>query len=901
MSAKSKRRAAPAAHAGNAAPASGVPRATVRLQLHAGFTFDDAAAQADYFHALGISHVYLSPVTCARPGSEHGYDTVDYRAVNPELGGEPGLRQLAARLRALGMGLVVDIVPNHMGASSHNAWWWSVLREGRDSPYAEYFDIDWEPEEPALRGKLLAPFLGEPYGQVLAAGELSLQREERGDDWFVAYCGARFPVAPECRDEIAAQPPGAYDASTEAGRARLHALLERQHYRLAWWRTAAEAINWRRFFEVSDLVGVRVEREEVRQATHALIFRLYAEGLIDGVRVDHIDGLADPAGYCRYLRENLGELNAQRPSECPQDVPYIVVEKILADDEPLPAGWRVHGTTGYDFMNDAGALLHAPDGEIPLTAQWQAVSGETRDFRALVLEVRRKLAAQNFAGECEALVRVLHRIAGADLATRDWAPPAIRRVLTELLVHFPVYRTYAAGEAPPAADGIAMGIAARGARRALRRAEHGLLDLLVDWLGRAPDPAIAPALRAWRHEAIRRFQQVTAPLAAKSVEDTGFYRYGRLLSRNEVGSDPGVFALDAEGFHRKVLARAAHTPDAMLATATHDHKRGEDLRARLAVLSELSPEWLRLVAGWMRRHDIYRSREGPRPAAADEYMLYQMLFGAWPLDLQVEDAEGLRALGDRVAEWQTKSLREAKLRSSWVLPADEYEQACHGFLRAVLDPRRNGRTLLELASLAARAGAAGALNGLAQTLLRMTVPGVPDLYQGTELWDFSLVDPDNRRPVDYALRRAMLEDAAHADPAALVARWRDGGIKQALVRRTLELRRREPDLFRRGDYLPLVVQGDAAGSVLAFARRYRQRLAVVVMPHCAADLVLAAAASPVPHVPAQAWGDTAVSVAGLTSERVLRHALGGSDCRIEGGALAVGDALAQFPVALLYS
>ncbi|MDX3907896.1 MAG: malto-oligosyltrehalose synthase [Pigmentiphaga sp.] len=892
-------RVAPAATARPPEVAPGVPRATVRLQFHAGFTFDDAAGQVEYFHGLGISHVYASPITRARPGSMHGYDTVDYGTVNPELGGEEGLRRLVARLRAHGMGLIVDIVPNHMGVGPDNAWWWSVLKLGHASPYAEYFDIDWDPADTALCGKVLAPFLGDQYGQVLVDGQLSLQRDERTGDSVIAYFDACFPVAPEFEAEIAAQPPGSYDASQPEGRVRLHALLERQHYRLAWWRSAAEEINWRRFFEVSDLIGVRVEREDTREAIHQLLFRLYAEGLVDGVRVDHIDGLADPEGYCRYLRESLVALNPRRPEACPRDVPYIVVEKILAAEEHLPAAWRVHGTTGYDFMNEVGALLHHPGGEPPLTAQWQSVSGESRGFRSLVLEVRRKLIAQNFGGEFDALVRVLHRIARADLLSRDWGLPAIRRVLAELLVHFPVYRTYAGGETPQAADEVFMRIACKGARHVLRRADYRLLDLLAQWLGHAPDATITPAVRTWRREAIRRFQQLTAPLAAKSVEDTGFYRYGRLLSRNEVGADPGTFSLGIDDFHRKVLARAARSPDSMLATATHDHKRGEDVRARLAVLSELDREWLRQVEVWMRRHEVFKAREGPRPAAADEYMLYQMIFGAWPLDLFIDDEAGIAALAERIAEWQTKSLREAKLRSSWVTPADEYERACNDFLRAVLDTRRNGRTLLELSAFVARAGAAGALNSLVQALLRLTTPGVPDLYQGTEFWDFSLVDPDNRRPVDYARRREALQ--CDADNASLIARWRDGCIKFESIRRVLALRRRDPELFRRGDYLPLAASGDAAESVLAFARRYQDRVALVVVPHCAAGLVLAAAGpAPVPHVPPAAWGDTVVETAGVVAPAgMLRNVLGGPDCGIEGGTIRVADLLREFPVALM--
>ncbi len=881
-----------------------VPRATVRLQLHAGFPFDAATELVEYFHRLGVSHIYASPLTRARPGSIHGYDTVDYGAVNPELGGEAALRRLVARLREFDMGLIADIVPNHMSTAQENAWWWSVLSLGRHSPYASYFDIDWESDDPALRGKVLAPFLGEPYGVALGSGLLALERASGGNEFQIAYFDARFPIAEAFAAEVETQlkkAARAYDATCAEGCARLHELLERQHYRLAWWRTAAEEINWRRFFELSDLVGMRIECRQVRDAVHELCLRLYAQGLIDGVRVDHVDGLSDPEAYCLYLRKSLVALTSARPASAPRTPPYIVVEKILAAEEILPPAWQVQGTTGYDFMNQVGALLHDPSGEYALTQRWQQLSGEQRGFEQIVHDVRRKLLAQNFAGECEALVKVLHGLARADLVTRDWGAPAIRRVLVELLVFFPVYRTYATVQGRVASDELVFGIAVRRARASLRWAEQPLLDLLAGWLGgQAPIEVGEGAARADRLEAIRRFQQLTAPLAAKAVEDTGFYRYGRLLSRNEVGADPAVFSLDVEAFHHKVLERAVHYPDAMLVCATHDHKRGEDARARLAVLSELSSEWLHLVDGWIRRHAVYKKQAGQQlaPAIADEYMLYQTLFGAWPLDMSSADGEGLKLLAERVGDWQTKSLREAKLRSSWVLPADEYERACNGFLHAVLDTRRNGRTLLEISAFVSRAGAVGALNSLAQTLLRLTVPGVPDLYQGTELWDFSLVDPDNRRAVDYQQRRAFL--AVKGGEPELVACWRDGRIKFELIRRTLALRRCVPELFQRGDYLPLPVNGEAREHVLAFARRHQGHTLIIIVPHCAAELVLASSlATPVPHVPELAWGDTSIEVSSLVRDGSLQHVLTGRLANVANGQLAVREALADFPVALL--
>jgi (1->4)-alpha-D-glucan 1-alpha-D-glucosylmutase len=880
------------------------PRATARLQFHAAFTLDDAARLVPYFSKLGISHLYASPLTRARSGSMHGYDTVDYEIISPDLGGEPALRRLVGRLREFGMGLILDIVPNHMGVGQENAWWWSVLKHGKASPYSEYFDIDWESPDPLLRGKMLAPYLGEPYGAVLEAGQLTLERDAESREFQVAYFDSRFPISPECTPEIEAaqaELAHAYDSSQPQGRKRLHDLLERQHYRLAWWRCGSEEINWRRFFEISDLIGMRVELPTVRDASHGLTFRLYESGLIDGVRVDHIDGLADPQGYCQYLRQSLDALRQARPADVSHDEPYIIVEKILAADEGLSSQWGIDGTTGYDFMSEVGALLHSAAGEGELTTYWQGISGDTRAFYRIVHDVRRRLITQNFAGEFDALVRVLHRIARSELATRDFSMSAIRRVLTDLLVFFPVYRNYATEQGRTYPDEVVFSSASAGARSNLRIADHGLLDVLGAWLGgEAPASVEQPALCEMRLEAIRRFQQLTAPLAAKSVEDTGFYRYGRLLSRNEVGADPVSFSMGIEDFHRKVLARAGGFPDAMLVTATHDHKRGEDARARLAALSEMPTEWLQLVQGWTERHAPFKrqARGVPAPVQADEYMLYQTLLGAWPLDLSADDEEGIAELAGRISEWQTKSLREAKQRSSWVTPADEYEQASNDFLNALVDPHKNRQTLLELTEFIRRIGAVGAVNGLAQTLLRMTVPGVPDLYQGTELWDFSMVDPDNRRPVDYDLRQAMLDDKPAA--ATLVQTWRDGRIKLEVIRKVLAMRKQEPELFSRGHYLPLPVRGEAQRHVLAFVRQHEGRNAIVVVPICSAELLLAHAGSDItPHIEPSRWGDTEISVVDHLPDGKMTNVLTGEQCEIEGGKVLVRDALAALPVAVL--
>ncbi|MBA2722024.1 MAG: malto-oligosyltrehalose synthase, partial [Methylibium sp.] len=668
-------------------------------------------------------------------------DVVDPTRIDPEIGGRPALRRLMARLRERGMGLVADIVPNHMGvAGRENAWWQDVLEWGPSSPYAQWFDIDWEPDDLALHGKLLAPYLGEPYGETLTQDDLQLRFDEEDGRFWCAYHDHRFPIAPTSHvDVLRALPPhptspqrgeeptlqslaerfegvlpepdadnvarwqaacaalaavAATDAGrahidallarhstqTEEGRRRLHALLERQHYRLAWWRCAADQINWRRFFEVSDLAGLAVEREDVFEASHSLVFDLYAEGLIDGVRIDHIDGLADPEGYCLALRRRLTALHPGRPEALREGRPYIVVEKILAVGEALPKAWQTDGTSGYDFMDQVGALLHEPAGAEPLAALWREFSGRPFDFPEEALQARRQILAENLAAEREACARAFHRVARASLATRDWALTSIRRVLTELLVHFPVYRSYPGPDGRSTADRKYLAHAAAGARAGLRSADHALLEQLKRWLNGTPSSEL-------HRKALTRFEQLSAPLTAKSVEDTAFYRYGRLLSRNEVGSDPAYFALGADAFHRLGRERAEHWPAAMLATATHDHKRGEDLRARLAVLSEMPAEWAVIARHWRELNvPARRTRAGGAevPSGGQELMLYQMLVGAWPLALDAGDREGLTALAERIAAWQTKALREAKQLTGWTAPDEEFEAACRSFLFAIL-------------------------------------------------------------------------------------------------------------------------------------------------------------------------------------------------------------------------
>ena len=911
------------------------PRATVRLQLHSGFGFDAAAACVAYYAQLGISHYYLSPIWAARPGSLHGYDVVDPARINPELGGEEGLVKLTAALREAGMGLVVDLVPNHMGiAGGANRYWESVLAWGRRSPWAGWFDIDWDVPDPRLRGKLLWPVLGEPCDEALAAGHLALRLGGETGGLVLAYRdGLQLPLCTASQSALLAPIPvfagvaaalasatpetapqvfaelahlaesiegrhamdslfADYNAADPASRQRLQALLARQHYRLSWWRNAAEEINWRRFFEVAELAGVCVERDEVFEATHALLFSLYERGLIDGVRIDHIDGLADPGAYARRLRRRLAELQARRPAPLDAEPAWIVVEKILSPQEALPAGWQTDGTTGYDFMDQVGTLLHDGEGEAALRALWAELTGDTRTLDGHVQAARLQLLSENFGGEFEGLVRALHTCArSAPRGGRDISPNALRRVLRAVLGALRRYRTYGPEDAEAAAEAL------QAARAALAAPDHALLDELARWLQLSPAGENAETFDAELHAlALRRFRQLTPPLAAKSVEDTAFYRYGPLLSRNEVGSYPDQPAPGATAFHEAMQQRARALPRAMLATATHDHKRGEDARARLAVLSELPALWSSTLRGWLADHAPLRttlSRPGRdalvAPAPADQIMLYQTLVGAWPPGLAAGDSEGVAAFAKRVAAWQQKALREAKLHSSWMLPQADYEDACRGFLAALLQGEPSQVFLGQLMGLLEALAPAARCNSLAQTLLRLTCPGVSDLYQGCELADFSLVDPDNRRPVDMAAREAGLA-LPWLPPQHAQADTHLRG-KQMLIRKALELRGRHPAVFCGGDYLPLAVTGPAAGHVLAFARHAEGLTVITAVLRHSARLALAGDDA--------GWADTRIELPQVAQAGRWSDKLSGQVHAAGQHGLAVAAVFAQAPVALL--
>ena len=688
-----------------------------------------------------------------------------------------------------------------------------------------------------------------------------------------------------------------YAPDRAESRERLHRLLERQNYRLAWWRAASDEINWRRFFDINGLAGVRVELPQVFDDTHAYVLQLYAEGLIDGLRVDHVDGLADPRAYCRKLRRRLDTAATFRPRDLPPDPAILWVEKILAPHEHMPTDWLADGTTGYDFMNDSAAVLHDPAGEEGLTALWTTLTGRPAAFLDEARPARRQIVRESLFSELYNTGAALHRVARRNLATRDFTLTAMRRALEDLLVHFPVYRIYAGMGGISEVDARVLAWAMAGARRTVRTADRPLLELIGDLLSGSGIREVPAGTR--RQEWLRamvRFQQLSAPTAAKSVEDTAFYRYGRLLSRNEVGSEPSQFAISPDAFHAANADRRRRFPRALLATATHDHKRGEDTRARLAVLSEIPDEWEAAVARWMRLNaPLRREVDGIiSPDPADEVMLYQTLVSAWPLDLSPDHRDGVAAFRDRVAGWQEKSVREAKRRSEWAAPNVAYETACREFLDQLLDPERAARMAHDIAAFAARIAPAGALNGLAQTVLRLTSPGIPDLYQGTEFWDFSLVDPDNRRPVDFAARERALE--AEGSPAELLTHWRDGRVKQAIIARALAYRRRAAGLFVNGSYLKLRLDGKLGDHAVAFARVHEGRAMVTVATRLAARLDGLIEA---PLVTRSSWQGTAVILPRNLTGRRITDILGGPGFAGNSGRLALADVLGELPVALL--
>jgi (1->4)-alpha-D-glucan 1-alpha-D-glucosylmutase len=829
-----------------------LPLATYRMQFHKGFRFTDATKLVPYLARLGISHLYASPFLKARPGSTHGYDVIDHNAVNPEIGSEVELHQLISSLKAQGMGLVMDLVPNHMGVlHADNAWWLDVLEKGRASPYAKFFDIDWQP------GKLLLPVLGKHYGEALEAGELKLRGRS------VCYFDHRFPLNEKSLRGINRK-------ALQKNPLALHRLLERQHYRLAYWRVASDEINYRRFFEITDLAGVRVEDKPVFDATHALARRLAARGGIDGVRIDHPDGLADPRQYL----ERLARVFPWR---------WIVVEKILADHEKLPEDWPVHGTTGYRFANVLTGVFIDAAAESRFDRVYRRFTGEARSFEEIAYASRLLIMSTTLAAELHMLSNWLARIAAGNRSTRDYTASGLRRAIAEIAARFPVYRTYVSNRGISDTDKRHIDWAVRAAKRASRVADPGVFDFVSSVLALEAAPPSGER-RTQMLRFVTRFQQFTAPVVAKGVEDTAFYRYNRLIALNEVGGHPGHFGFSLKAFHAAQEDRARRWPHTMLGSSTHDTKRSEDVRARLGLLSELASGWRMALARWSRINRSHRTEiEGESaPARGDEYHFYQALVGIWPGGSPQE-------LAGRLKAYMLKSAREAKLRTSWINPDADYEAALERFVEGSL---QSSLFRKEVDDVVARLAPLGLLVGLSQALVKVASPGVPDYYQGTELWDFSLVDPDNRRPVDYGVRNKVLRELEKSpSPDSLLGNLADGRAKLHVIRKGLEVRRRFPALFHGGRYEPLYADGAREENLCAFALRSGSQLVVAMAPRLFARLMQPGEVAPLGE---RFWGDAAIK---LEMEGGLVDVLTGESHA--GGELRIARVLADFPVALL--
>jgi (1->4)-alpha-D-glucan 1-alpha-D-glucosylmutase len=899
------------------------PRATYRLQFHRGFTFRDALELVPYLAELGVSHIYASPITEARPGSTHGYDIVNHNRLNPEIGSGDDFRALVAALHQRGMGLVLDIVPNHMGIGNENAWWLDVLEWGEASPYARYFDINWDAARPDLKGRVLLPVLGDQYGAVLEDGEIVLRFDAAEGSFSVWYYEHRFPVSPLSYPTIltaggaplgtlanefailrrmrrdARRPEaealkrrlaeaaeegevaGAIAEALEAlsGRPghprsfrRLNRLLDRQAYRLAYWRVAAEEINYRRFFNINDLAGLRVELPELFAEIHRLVFELADRGEVDGLRIDHIDGLFDPGAYIAALREAF-------PAPF-----YIVVEKILARYETLP-DWPVDGSTGYDFTNQLLGLFVDTDSERAMTRLYQRLTGRTADFDEVLVAAKQRIMRVNLASEMNVLTRRFHRLSMAEWRTRDFTFNAMLAALEQVIAAFPVYRTYVSARGTGADDRRYVDWAVGQAKKQARAGDTSIFDFLHQVLTGALPGHSHPAdvLRT-----AMQFQQVTGPVMAKAAEDTAFYRYFRLLALNEVGGDPRRFGLSLAGFHHLMRERARDRPRTISATATHDTKRGEDARVRIAMLSEMPRLWGQFVTRWLRFNRSRRSEiDGDTvPDRNVEYLFYQTLVGVWPPGLAPDDVEAVKALAERVGAYMIKAVREGKEESSWSNSNAAYEAALERFVAAVLDASRPNTFLADFHAFIEPLARLSATESLAQLVIKLTAPGIPDIYQGGELWDFSLVDPDNRRLPDWQRRRTLLDAIGNAEPSSLAAEWQDGREKLFVAHRLLHLRQQHPAVFAEGGYLPLNGEGGRANDRLcAFARSHEKMTLVVAVPRLVYRLY---------HNGDAGWGATALP---LPHEGHWRDML--SERSYDSARIAANELFADFPVSVL--
>ena len=956
-----------------------IPCATYRLQLNRDFTFVQATAIVSYLAAIGISHCYISPFLKARPGSMHGYDIVDHNSLNPEIGSPEEFDRFVATLHEHGMGLIIDIVPNHMGVmGSDNAWWLDVLENGESSVYACFFDIDWHPLKEELHGKVLVPVLHDHYGAVLESGELKLTfRPERGE-FDVCYRVHRFPVDPReyprilqtCADspaaqlgeqnpdllefqslitafghlparqetssdriaernrdkeihkrrlavlcerspEIAACVNGAIDSINgmprdSASFEQLHELIKAQTFRLANWRVASDDINYRRFFDTNHLAAICVENEAVFELTHRRILNFVAQGKVDGLRVDHPDGLYDPAQYFERLKRGIAE--ATQNSEATESGSrYVVIEKILTGSEKLPAEWPVCGTTGYDFSNLVNGLYVDPTAATRFERIYRNFTGNDATFDDLGYRCRKLIVRVALASELNVLANQLTRIALSKRNTCDFTLNSLRDALMEVVANFPVYRTYVSPSGISDNDAAYIRRAIAQAKWKNPAADTSVFDfvseVLLTRIAEGPDIAYRKAVTAFA----MKFQQFTSPVMAKGLEDTAFYRYNRLVSVNDVGGDLHRFGITTAEFHTANQQRLRDWPHTMLATSTHDSKRSEDVRTRIDVLSEISGLWRLRIRDWRRFNRIHRGMVNDRPAPSpnDEYLLYQTLVGAWPLEALRGESDW-KSFSGRIENYMLKAIREAKQNTSWINRNTDYETAVSSFVRALLTPGEKNRFLNDFVPFQRRIARIGLWNSLSQTLLKLTCPGVPDIYQGNDLWDFSLVDPDNRRPVDYIGRQQVFESLRRLGNAPdkssagrLLETPEDSRLKLYVTWKILCLRKEQPDLFQLGEYVPLAVQGAKADHAVAFLRKFGSTSVLIVVPRLVAGLLNEL---DLPPMGAEVWKDTRILLPSCGRSQAYRNIYTGEALDLQEGdtnpTIRVSDALAEFPVAL---
>jgi (1->4)-alpha-D-glucan 1-alpha-D-glucosylmutase len=945
-----------------------IPLSTYRLQFNRSFTFSQAADLVPYLAELGITHCYASPYLRSRPGSMHGYDIIDHHHLDPEIGTKEEYERFVSALHQHGMGQILDVVPNHMGIlSADNAWWLEVLENGEASTYADFFDIDWYPLKDELQGKVLVPVLGDQYGTVLDRGELKLIFDAEKGEFSIFYYQHRFPVNPReyprilgydpetLQQQLGAENenllelqslisafnhlPGREESAPEKRAERLrdkeihkrrlaalcarspeirefternikkingtpgdsgsfdtlHEVIKAQAYRLAYWRVAADDINYRRFFDVNDLAGLRQENETVFLQTHEFVLQLLREGKIDGLRVDHPDGLYDPRQYFERVQSVEGKGGARSY--------YLVAEKILTGNEQLPETWPIHGTTGYNFSNLVNGLFVDPDSERKLDRVYRAFIGRHANFKELVYECKKLVMDQLLNSELNVLANHLSRIALADRHTCDFTLKSLRDALIEIIACFPVYRTYVTEQAVSQRDRAYINDAVDCAKEKSSTAETSVYDFIREVLLTSQGQGHPHFYQRSVVHFAMKFQQYTSALMAKGVEDTSFYRYNRLVSLNDVGGDPLQFGLRPEHFHREILQRSRSWPDEMSATSTHDSKRSEDVRARINVLSEIPTEWHRKVRTWRemnRDKKTFHDAVG-EPTPNDEYLLYQTLVGAWPAGDQANNPPE-RFIG-RIREYMLKAVREAKEKTSWGNQNKRYEDAVSKFVGGVLGSQGFRDDFIPFQR---KISHFGMLNSLSQTLIKLSVPGVPDTYQGNESWEFNLVDPDNRRSVDYELRRQVLAEFAAlckngCDEQSTYARelatkMDDGRIKAYLIWKTLNLRKQHPDLSKLGEYVPLDTTGDYAKHLFAFARRHKEQTLIVLTPRLCVQLLRGE-----PRMPSgeEVWHDVQIKIPGNPAH--FRNLFTGENFVAEGGKLLAKHLFQNFPVALLLS